>query len=106
MAYKVLCDERGLYCDVVRGRVDGRRYAWNIVAYDGEYYHIDPARCDYEGFEHAFFRTDAQMRSDGYEWGASGYPVCAGSVTYKDIAGIAATGNGSGGTETPAETGG
>ncbi|MDR1328180.1 MAG: hypothetical protein LBK23_01085 [Oscillospiraceae bacterium] len=85
MAYKALCDSLSLPCYVVLGIRDGQRHAWNIVSYDGAYYHVDPAMCDLEGFETAFLKSDADMLAL-YEWDREAFPVCEGEFSYEDIA--------------------
>jgi hypothetical protein len=84
MAYKALCDELGLECDVVLGEVDGRVHAWNIVACDGAYYHVDTAMCDINGIDTAFFKTDADM-AEHYVWDRARYKTCDGELTYADF---------------------
>ncbi|MDR3209064.1 MAG: hypothetical protein LBT36_00345 [Oscillospiraceae bacterium] len=86
MAYKALCDKLALDCRVVRGERGEKRYAWNIVAYDGAYYHVDAAQCDELGFAASFFRTDRDMAAAGYVWPEE-YPPCDGAETYYTISG-------------------
>jgi hypothetical protein len=86
MAYKALCDELSIPCRVVLGSRDGLPYAWNIVLYDGEYYHVDPALCDELGMETGFLKNDADME-EHYLWERGAYPVCDGEATYYDITG-------------------
>ena len=84
MAFRALCDSLSLPCRVVLGRRDGLPYAWNIVTYAGDNYHIDPALCDELGPAEGFFRSDTQM-AERYEWDKTVYPVCAGAVTYEEL---------------------
>lgn len=105
MAFKALCDELSLPCQVVRGtrtaplpepaegETEGEAptethslpHAWNIVTYDGNSYHIDPARCDTEGFEFGFFKSDAEMELE-YGWDRDRFPTCDGPESYNTIA--------------------
>lgn len=84
MAFKALCGSLNLPCYVVLGERDGLSYAWNIVSYDGSYYHIDPALCDEIGMSGGFFKNDSDM-SERYTWNRTKYPICAGLLTYEDI---------------------
>lgn len=81
MAFKLLCDIAEIDCVVVIGRLDGVSHAWNIVKIDGEYYHIDPSMCDYEGIETAFLKRDEDMWGR-YWWDTEKYEACNGSMTY------------------------
>jgi len=106
MAFKALCDELSLPCQIVRGTRDGLPHAWNIVQYEGAFYHIDVSVCDTDGFETGFFRSDADMLGetridDGddtnenlpddierpgiYEWARDAYPICEGTETFATI---------------------
>ena len=85
MAFKALCDSLSIQCRVVLGTRDGLPYAWNIVSYDGDNYHIDPARCDEVGMSEGFFKSDTLM-SERYVWSRVIYPACGGLLTYEDIA--------------------
>lgn len=83
MAYKALCDEFGINCDVVQGRRNGATHAWNIVELEGAYYHIDVSACDTEGIETAFLLRDEDMTS--YWWDSIEYNACDGELTYYDL---------------------
>ena len=85
MAFKALCDELSIPCRVVRGTRNDLPHAWNIVNYDGQYYHIDPALCDTVGFEEGFFKTDEDMTLGGYDWERELHPACNGTETYLTI---------------------
>lgn len=84
MAYKALCDELGIECYVVVGTHDGSPHAWNIVALDGHYYHIDVSMCDLNGMSAAFFKNDSEMQKN-YIWDVSKYKVCDGPLTYSKL---------------------
>jgi hypothetical protein len=77
MAYKALCDELDLECDVVVGKLDGKTHAWNIIALDGDYYHVDASMCDVDGLETAFMKNDAEMK-EHYSWDRLKYNACNG----------------------------
>ncbi|MDR3278092.1 MAG: hypothetical protein LBT12_04900 [Oscillospiraceae bacterium] len=102
MAYKALCDELDLECYVVLGTRGGVAHAWNIIACDGAYYHVDAALCDVNGIETAFLRSDADMETE-YAWDRAQYKVCDGELTYADFAETEET-LGEGELETDADT--
>lgn len=66
--YDVMCRQAELECFVVSGTRDGASHYWNIVRWDGAYYHLDLLGDGYE------LRTDQQMK--GYVWDYSAYPAC------------------------------
>jgi len=86
MAFKALCDELGLDCRVVLGHIDGMVHAWNIVALEGDFYHIDVAMGAVGGIETAFLKTDLDF-SERYTWNRARTPPCVGLLTYEDIVG-------------------
>lgn len=71
MAYKALCDEMGIPCLVISGRMEKRSHAWNMVQLGENYYHVDVSRLDASG---AVLHTDSEMRSD-YWWDIDLYPA-------------------------------
>ncbi|MDR2600324.1 MAG: hypothetical protein LBC73_08615 [Oscillospiraceae bacterium] len=85
MAFKALCDELGFNSIVVLGSFDSWVHAWNIVALDGDYYHIDVAMCVIEGLEFAFLKTDADFEEIGYNWDRENTVRCEGELTLEDI---------------------
>lgn len=84
MAYKALCDELGYECDVVLGTLDGIPHAWNIVALDDFYYHIDVSMCDVNGISTAFLMNDTAMAKT-HTWDKTKYKVCDGPLTYASM---------------------
>lgn len=86
MAYKALCDELGIECYVVTGQLNGKPHAWNIVALEGNYYHIDIGMCDLNGIATAFLKNDTDMKKT-YSWDTSKYKVCNGPLTYAKLTG-------------------
>jgi hypothetical protein len=72
MVYAAMCRMAGLECFVVSGTRDGVSHYWNIVGFDGGYYHLDLLRCsEADGFA---LRYDSDMA--GYVWDYSAYPAC------------------------------
>ncbi len=84
MAYQLLCNECGLECQVVEGRVDGARRYWNIIRIGGSYYHVDAYACISEAVAEAFLRSDDEMRLR-YWWDVNKYPACGGELTAQQI---------------------
>lgn len=72
-AWKLLCDQIGIDCQIVEGSHDGEEYAWNIVTLDGLRYHVDLLR-DLLADGSLHLRYDEEMI--GYSWDAAQYPVC------------------------------
>lgn len=72
-AWKLLCDQIGIDCQIVEGSHDGEEYAWNIVTLDGLRYHVDLLR-DLLADGSLHLRYDEEMT--GYSWDAAQYPVC------------------------------
>ncbi|MGM9522199.1 MAG: transglutaminase domain-containing protein [Oscillospiraceae bacterium] len=76
MAMKLLCNELGIECVVIRGRLNNINHAWNLVKLEsGEYYHVDSSRFDAES---GLFFNDSQMQEE-YWWDPMSYPECAGT---------------------------
>ncbi|SHI05799.1 hypothetical protein SAMN02745823_02138 [Sporobacter termitidis DSM 10068] len=86
MAYKALCDELGLESYVVIGTLNGQSHAWNIVALEDSYYHIDVSMCDVNGISTAFLKSDTEMKKN-YSWDTSKYKACNGPLTYNSLSG-------------------
>ena len=72
-AWKLLCDQIGIDCQIVEGSRDGEEYAWNIVTLDGLRYHADLLR-DLLADGSLHLRYDEEMI--GYSWDAAQYPAC------------------------------
>lgn len=86
MGYKALCDCLGIECVVVRGeRNDGgvSGYAWNIIGFEGDYYHVDVSRVLTEPGE-AFLLSDEDLWGE-YDWDREAYPVCDGALSPEDF---------------------
>ena len=87
LAYKVLCDEMGIECIVVRGRLGTlgtQDHYWNIIGIDGDYYHVDVSRLDSAGAERAFLLDDVRAWGT-YMWESDSYPVCDGPLDYTEL---------------------
>lgn len=73
MVYAAMCRMAGLESFVVSGTRDGVSHYWNIVGFNGSYYHLDLLRCsEDDGF---VLRYDSDMT--GYVWDYSAYPECS-----------------------------
>ena len=72
-AWKLLCDQIGIDCQIVEGSHDGEEYAWNIVTLDGLRYHVDLLR-DLLADGSLHLRYDEEMT--GYSWDTAQYPAC------------------------------
>ncbi len=79
MALKLMCDKMGIECIVVRGSLDGRTHAWNLVRLEnGELYHVDSSMYQED---RELFWNDSQI-GDSYSWDTSAYPECSGPSLY------------------------
>ncbi len=74
MVMKLVCEYCGIDCYVVSGRRDQRERFWNIVEWEGDYYHLDASEAAVTGTEPALL-SDRQMLSL-YRWDTSRYPAC------------------------------
>lgn len=89
MAFKLLCDMMNVNCSVVVGKYNGSYHVWNIVEYDGKYYHFDLSMVGERGLEGAIMLTDQDIRSE-YWWHIEDYNACVGSKTFWDLINAAA----------------
>lgn len=83
MAYKALCDRKGIECRVVRGSIVEARLSehfWNMIELDGDYYHIDISRMMPDAEKSPFPAGDAAMWGE-YVWDTELYPVCGGPLS-------------------------
>ena len=78
MAYKALCDELGIECTVVLGKLGDMLHAWNVVTLDGYYYHVDSSACDRIDFYAGFLKSDEQLAEAGYSWDKLATRICGG----------------------------
>lgn len=74
-SYKLICDLMSIDCEVVSGQADGIEHAWNIVALEGDYYHIDvthddpvPDRGPAGPVDHRHFLRSDEMMSITHQW--------------------------------------
>ena len=74
MVMKLFCEYCGVDCYVVSGKRDEREHFWNIVEWEGSYYHLDACDAAANGGEGSLL-SDRQMLSL-YRWDTSSYPVC------------------------------
>lgn len=79
-----ICKQMDIPCETVNGYLNQKEHWWNIVQIDGDYYHIDLARCIEEGIETGAFHTDVEMWKE-YRWDTSKHPECVGKLTYRDL---------------------
>ena len=70
LAYKALCDQVGVECQVVEGTLYGAPHFWAIVAWGNGNRHVDPS------WGEGLLLDDAQMAAAGYLWDTAAYPVC------------------------------
>lgn len=57
-AYKLLCDEAGIPCDLVLGQVDDAWHMWNLIQLDGTWHHVDVTYDDPVGAPENYVRHD------------------------------------------------
>ncbi|MCL2030125.1 MAG: hypothetical protein FWG93_01125 [Oscillospiraceae bacterium] len=90
LAYKALCDEFQIPCEVVTGWLGGNVHAWNILQLDGEWYMADAAADSQSGQDDRarFLGTDEAWLDARYTWDAARYPACdSAALTYDLISG-------------------
>jgi len=92
MAFKALADELGFDCRVILGHLDGMVHAWNIVALNGDFYHIDVSMCVVNGIESAFLKSDTDFEEMMYAWDRENTVRCEGPLTLEDLLGNGVTG--------------
>ncbi len=80
LAFKQLCDNTHIDCKVVQGRLHGIPHMWNLVEFDGVWYHIDTASDDIDdGFGYRFFALNDEAMSQTHSWDTSLYPAANGT---------------------------
>ncbi len=67
-AFKLLCNQVGIKCDLIYGKSDGENHMWNCVNIGGQYNHVDVTWNDGgQDFRYIYFNmTDKQMEEDRY----------------------------------------
>jgi len=88
MAFQALMELLGLDAQFVRGELDGAAHAWNILALDGYYFHMDVSMLRELGPEYALFVPDeVMMFQNGYSWNAVLFPRADSGWRYWDFGG-------------------
>ncbi len=81
-AMKLIMDQLEIPCLYVTGHADGEGHAWNMVALEGTYYHIDltwndPVMPDgRDVLRHDYFNITDREISVSHSWDRSAYPAC------------------------------
>ncbi len=78
IAVKLICDELGIECIVVRGKRSNVNHAWNIVKLPEGYFHMDVSQYaagQHEDGEEDIFFCDSQIQNT-YWWDVQDYPAC------------------------------
>ena len=83
-AFKAICDELEIECQIVNGKLDREEHFWNIVKIEDAYYHFDIAVLAERGAEQSLFVSDANQQIN-YWWDQSIYPNCVGGLTYSNV---------------------
>ncbi len=89
LAYRALCAELGVECIVVEGAfgtMGTESHFWNIIELGGDHYHVDVSAMDADPAG-AFLQSDDALWGR-YIWETPDYPVCAGPLNYKEVAGL------------------
>jgi hypothetical protein len=75
MAVKMICDSMNIECYVVIGKLDDNVHAWNIVDYNGNYYHLDASR-----YGNGIFLVNDEEIKSNYWWDTSAFPKCVATI--------------------------
>lgn len=62
--YSALCHKAGLDCYTITGTRDGEPWIWNVINYQGRYYHLDLLR----SLENGDFTPRTETEMSGYVW--------------------------------------
>lgn len=87
LAYQALCRPLGIDCRVIKGSfgtMGAEVHYWNILGFDGDYYHMDVSRMADDGEENVLFLRD-DVAWGRYMWAYEDYPDCAGPLSYADL---------------------
>ncbi len=84
MAYQLLCNQCGIDCRVVEGRMEGSVHYWNIINIEGDYYHVDASACVGNTLTDGFLFSDNQVIPK-YWWDVDKYPACDGPMTIQQV---------------------
>ena len=74
LAMALLCQIRGISCQVVKGTQNGAEQFWNVLQTDTGYQHMDLSREDERQF---IFLSDQEIEALGYQWDEDSTPLCA-----------------------------
>ncbi len=81
-AMKLIMDRLGIPCLYVTGRANGEGHAWNMVALEGSYYHLDltwndPVMPDgSQALRHDYFNVTDEEIGVSHSWDRQAYPAC------------------------------
>lgn len=62
--YRAMCRASGLDCYAITGTRDGEPWTWNVINYQGRYYHLDLLR----SVEYGDFTPQTASEMSGYVW--------------------------------------
>lgn len=80
-AFKALCDDLNIECQVIEGMLDKNPHYWNLVKIDNDYYHVDVSELLEKGGAESLFLNDSTKSATCW-WNLSDYPACEGDLTY------------------------
>ena len=73
LAQALLCQELGIPCQVVPGKLNGEPYFWTVVSTQSGWRHLDITHMDPA---QSPFLVDEQMAAAGFTWDAASVPRC------------------------------
>lgn len=73
LAFTALCNEKGIECTVIPGRLNDAEHYWNAIYSEGKLNHIDVSNYYSLGSEATFMLSDEQMTARGYYWKPDAY---------------------------------
>lgn len=69
------CRTANVECRILSGTKDGAARYWNLIALDGEYYHVDLMRAVEEGETELHLLTTKELQDEGYAWDETSHPA-------------------------------
>ena len=69
------CRTANVECCILSGTKDGAARYWNLIALDGEYYHVDLMRAVEEGETELHLLTTKELQDEGYAWDETSHPA-------------------------------
>jgi len=85
-SFQALAGLLGMDSQVVRGKLHDLPHVWNIVAFEGYYYHIDVSMLQVLGPELTLFVPDeVMMFQNGYSWDVVLFPRADSDLRYSDF---------------------